>query len=170
MTRLGCLEFFNVRLCHVHQLFQGRKLKLAIFIEYTLVLDLNPLQRILRLRGHVFHTKIKRSAYSNYVDLIAGGSRTYAHIYPDSRDIQGNMPEHITILPLLSYEGKEESLGPRLDCLVLEPILVTTAKSYRRIAFLKADQGQDLAFFGRTILKDGSGKMGEGVLSDINLM
>jgi hypothetical protein len=133
--------------------------------EYAQVLDLDRLQGVLRLRGHVIHAKTEGAGC--FVDLIAGGYRTSAEIYPDSRDMKVNMPENITILPLLSFEWM---LGTKLDCLVLEPTLDTTAKSYRRIAFLTAERGQDLAFYGITILKDGSGKIEEKALSDIILI
>ncbi|KAH7129610.1 tol protein [Dactylonectria estremocensis] len=89
--------------------------------DYAQVLQIDMPQRTLRLSGHVFRATIdrKEGASLNHVDLIVDNSRTYARMYPD-----------------------------KLGCLILEPILVASVETYRRIGFLKVDRGQDLTFFG----------------------
>ncbi|KAG4253144.1 hypothetical protein FPRO03_07104 [Fusarium proliferatum] len=132
--------------------------------EHVSVLDLNPTEGTLTLRGPIFIAKIDKESRYN---LVTGNARLNAEIYPDRVGKQVNMPDLITLLPLISY-WRSRGLG--LDCLVLEPILVTVATNYRRIAYIKFEQGQDLAFFGMTVLADGSTKIGKVAPSVIRLM
>ncbi|RBA13516.1 hypothetical protein FPRO05_02309 [Fusarium proliferatum] len=132
--------------------------------EHVSVLDLNPTEGTLTLRGPIFIAKIDKESRYN---LVTSNARLNAEIYPDRVGKQVNMPDLITLLPLISY-WRSRGLG--LDCLVLEPILVTVATNYRRIAYIKFEQGQDLAFFGMTVLADGSTKIGKVAPSVISLM
>lgn len=134
--------------------------------EHVSVLDLDPIQGTLTLRGHIFTAKIDKKSMYN---LVAGDARARAQIYPDRVGIQVNMPEFITLLPLVSYWSATSPM-PGLDCLVLEPILVTMSRNYRRIAYIKFEQGHDLAFFGMTVLADGSAKIDKVAPSIISLM
>ncbi|CVL11221.1 uncharacterized protein FPRN_11039 [Fusarium proliferatum] len=134
--------------------------------EHVSVLDLNRIEGTLTLRGHLFTAKIDKESRYN---LVSDNARIHAQIYPDRVGEQVNMPKVITLLPLISHWS---SRGPMtgLGCLVLEPILVTVSRYYRRIAYIKFAQGQDLAFFGMTILADGSAKIGKVAPSIISLM
>ncbi|KAF5684312.1 heterokaryon incompatibility protein [Fusarium circinatum] len=131
--------------------------------EHVSVLDLDPIEGALTLRGHILTARIdKKSRYN----LVAGNARINAEIYPDRVSEQVNMPDFITLLPLISY-WRSRGLG--LDCLVLEPTIDTVSGRYRRIAYIKLEQGQDLAFFGMTVLADGSVKIGKVAPSVISL-
>lgn len=134
--------------------------------EHVSVLDLNRTEGTLTLRGHLFTAKIDKESRYN---LVSDNARIHAQIYPDRVGEQVNMPKVITLLPLISHWS---SRGPMtgLGCLVLEPILVTVSRYYRRIAYIKFAQGQDLAFFGMTISADGSAKIGKVAPSIISLM
>ncbi|EWY99905.1 hypothetical protein FOYG_03834 [Fusarium oxysporum NRRL 32931] len=134
--------------------------------EHVTLLDLDPLQGNLRLYGHAFTARIDTTSMYN---VVAGDSRICAQIYPDRVGMQVDMPEVVTILPVLSYWVAGRSM-PGLGCLVLEPILVMRSRSYRRIAYIKIEQGQDLAFFGIKVFKDGSARIDEVALSIISLM
>lgn len=137
--------------------------------EHVSVLDLSLTDGTLTLRGPLFTAKIEKGSRYNLVSLVSDNARIPAKIFPDRVGEQVNMPEIITLLPLISHwsiSGPMTGLG----CLVLEPILVTVSRYYRRIAYIKFDQGQDLAFFGMTVLADGSAKIGKSAPSVISLM
>ncbi|KAL9561799.1 hypothetical protein ACKAV7_014061 [Fusarium commune] len=68
--------------------------------EHASILGLDPLQGNLRLHGHEFTAKIDNKSICN---LFAGDSRIHAQIHPDRVGMQVDIPEVITILPLLSY-------------------------------------------------------------------
>lgn len=132
--------------------------------EHVLVLDVDPIQTSLTLRGSLFTAKIDTQSEYN---LVVDDYRTYADIYPDKVAIQADMPEFIALLPLISYQNHR---GPALDLLILEPIFDTTSRSYRRIAYMKLDQGQDIALLDMMISQDSPTKVNKVAPSIISLI
>ncbi|RGP72370.1 heterokaryon incompatibility [Fusarium longipes] len=135
--------------------------------EHVSMLGVDPIHGILTLQGHIFEVRLN---WSWKYDVVEEFALEHAQRYPDRVGIRLDVTRNVTLMPLISYEIESPIRG--LGCLVLEPILVTTFTSYRRIAYMIFEfwDEEGLGFMDMSYSADGSATITGVDPSTIRLM